>query len=205
MADDRFAFLDGIWQRGEANYLIEDNMRLRFAISAAIINFAEIAHKRILDIGCGSTYVPCYLSLFERYHGIDVAPFVIAKNGEHFKDKNNVSFSVDNLEDFQEYDNYNIILCLGWAFFSHHASSGEAARPDNRLREVFVSKVSPHQHKLIILEVRNGEDYKVGVEDLEWLKEALLRKNFYVICDIILNIKPERNYSKRRLIALGGS
>lgn len=196
---ERFLFLQEIWEKGEANYLIEGNMKLRFAIAAAIINFAEVQDKRILEIGCGITYVPNYLCSFERYHGIDVAPFVISENHKYFKGVNNVYFSVDDLENFKGYDNYNIVLCLGLAFFSHHAS-----RPDIRLREVFVSKLSREKHKLIILEARTGKDYKVGDEDLELLKNALLKKNFYLICDFILKVTPEKGYSNRRFIALGG-
>jgi hypothetical protein len=194
----RFAFLEEIWGKGAANYLIEDSMKLRFAIAASIINSSEIPDKRILDVGCGITYVPDYLCSFERYHGIDVAPFVIGKNREHLKGPN-ISFSVDDLEGFQRYNDYNSILFLGLALFSQRAS-----RPDLRLREVLVSKVSPHQHKLIILEVRAGEDYKVGLEDLYWLKGALMKKGFHLAHDFTFNIIPDKGYNNRRFIVLRG-
>lgn len=194
---ERFGFLEEIWEKGGGNYLIKGSMQLRFAIAAAIINSVEIPNKHILDIGCGITYTPKYLTSFEYYHGIDVAPFVIGKNRERFLDVNDVSFSVDNLEDFKEYDNYNIILCLGYAPFSQHAS-----RPDIRLREVFISRTLP-QHKLIILETSNDPDYGVGAEDLEWVKEALVSKSFHVIYDFTFNIKPKKRHGNRRFIVLG--
>lgn len=197
---ERFGFLEEMWKKGRANYLIEGGMKLRFAIAATIINSSEIADKRILDVGCGITYVPNYLiSSFKCYHGIDVAPYAITKNDVLYKGTKNVSFSVDNIEEFRDFDKYDIILCLGYAPFSQCTS-----RPDIRLRGVFVSKVSPHQHKLIILEASNTPNYKAGAEDLIWMKEALLNKNFFVVYEFTFNIKSDRRHSNRHFIVFRG-
>lgn len=196
MSDRRFSFLENIWKEGRANYLIKNGMKLRFAIAATIINSVEIHNKRILDIGCGITHVPEYLNTFACYHGMDVAPFVINKNREYFKGKHNISFSVDDMEGFQGYENYNTILCLGWAFFSRQTS-----RPDIRLREFFVSMIS-QQHELILLEASNDPDYIVGVEDLERVKEALTKKNFFSIYKLTFNIKPKARHGNRCFIVL---
>ena len=191
--------LNELWKAGEANYLISGDMKLRFVITASIINSVTMDPKNVLDIGCGVTYIPEFLHPFTSYHGIDVAPWVIEQNRRYYQNKANVSFSVEDLESFERFDAFNIIICLGYAYFSDHV----AARPDKRLRKVLVSRINPHRHGLIILDCSNDpKQYKAGVEDVEWMVEFLKGQFYEVTYKFTFASCSRREHTSRLFVVL---